>query len=196
MYSRVTDDYEKMALAGIKTVIEPSFWLGQERTSSKTLTDYWQHIISFERERADQFGINHYCAISINPKEANNIQLANESLNVIKDFLNQNLSTDPKFMLETHVTRDFAEYLWGSVDFTYITGGKSSVNGGEGESINTLQIGGTLGYYLNDNFQIVLGYLTTINDNDPTDLSMDGYKITLVYGWHKIIEGMNRLKGE
>ncbi len=40
MYSRTTDDYEKMALAGIRTVIEPSFWLGQERTSSDTLKDY------------------------------------------------------------------------------------------------------------------------------------------------------------
>jgi len=47
MYSRTTDDYEKMALAGIRTVIEPSFWLGHERTSSKTLVDYWEHMISF-----------------------------------------------------------------------------------------------------------------------------------------------------
>lgn len=87
MYSRVTDDYEKMVLAGIKTIIEPSFWLGQERTSSDTLIDYWEYIISFERKRAAEFGINHYCAISVNPKEANNEQFANESLHSIKDFL-------------------------------------------------------------------------------------------------------------
>jgi len=87
MYSRVTDDYEKMALSGVKTVIEPSFWLGQERTSSKTLLDYWEYIISFERKRALEFGINHYCAISVNPKEANNVQFANESLEVIEKFL-------------------------------------------------------------------------------------------------------------
>ena len=87
MYSRVTDDYEKMALSGVKTVIEPSFWLGQERTSSKTLFDYWEYIISFERKRALEFGINHYCAISVNPKEANNVQFANESLEGIEKFL-------------------------------------------------------------------------------------------------------------
>ncbi len=87
MYSRVTDDYEKMALSGVKTVIEPSFWLGQERTSAKTLLDYWEYIISFERKRALEFGINHYCAISVNPKEANNVQFANESLEVIEKFL-------------------------------------------------------------------------------------------------------------
>jgi len=89
MYSRVTDDYEKMKLAGITTIIEPSFWLGHERTSSKTLVDYWEHIISFERKRAQQFGIEHYCCISINPKEANNKVLSEESLSVITDYLDR-----------------------------------------------------------------------------------------------------------
>jgi hypothetical protein len=87
MYSRVTDDYEKMALAGIRTVIEPSFWLGQQRTSSKTLIDYWEHIISFEHKRASDFGINHFCTISVNPKEANNVSLAEDSLKEIKNYL-------------------------------------------------------------------------------------------------------------
>jgi len=87
MYSRTTDDYQNMALAGIKTVIEPSFWLGQERTSSNTLIDYWEYIISFERKRALEFGIDHYCAISVNPKEANNEKLSEESLAVMKNYL-------------------------------------------------------------------------------------------------------------
>lgn len=87
MYSRTTDDYEKMALSGIRTVIEPSFWLGQERTSFETLKDYWEHIISFEHDRAAKFGIDHYCAISINPKEANNKEFADKSLLVIEDYL-------------------------------------------------------------------------------------------------------------
>ena len=76
MYSRTTDDYEKMALAGIRAVIEPSFWLGQERTSSKTLEDYWEYLITFEKNRAAEFGIDHYSTISINPKEANNKKFA------------------------------------------------------------------------------------------------------------------------
>lgn len=87
MYSRTTDDYEKMAVAGIRTVIEPSFWLGQERTSVETLKDYWEYIISFEKNRAADFGIDHYCAISINPKEANNKEFADNSLLLIKDYL-------------------------------------------------------------------------------------------------------------
>ena len=87
MYSRTTDDYEKMALSGIRTIIEPSFWLGQERTSFETLKDYWEYIISFEHDRAAQFGIDHYCAIAINPKEANNKKFANDSLQIIEEFL-------------------------------------------------------------------------------------------------------------
>lgn len=87
MYSRTTNDYENMALAGIRTIIEPSFWLGQERTSSKTLEDYWEYIISFERIRAAEFGIDHYCAISINPKEANNKEFAEHSLSVLENYL-------------------------------------------------------------------------------------------------------------
>jgi hypothetical protein len=36
----------------------------------------------------------------------------------------------------------------------------------------------------------------TINDPDAEDLKMDGFRVTFLYGWHKLIEGMNRLKGE
>ncbi len=28
MYSRTTDDYERMSVAGIDVVVQPSFWLG------------------------------------------------------------------------------------------------------------------------------------------------------------------------
>jgi len=87
MISRTTDDYEKLSLSGVKVVIEPSFWVGQPRTSSNTLIDYWDHIINFEHERAKKFGIRHYCAISVNPKEANNIILAKEGIEKIRDYL-------------------------------------------------------------------------------------------------------------
>ena len=71
MLSRVTDDYEQMALAGIVAVLEPSFWLGQPRTSVGSFVDYFDTIIGWERFRAEQFGVRHYCTLSLNPKEAN-----------------------------------------------------------------------------------------------------------------------------
>jgi hypothetical protein len=36
--------------------------------------------------------------------------------------------------------------------------------------------------------------MATVNDSNPTDLRMDVFRISLTYGWHKLVQGMNRLK--
>jgi len=71
MASRVTDDYERMAEAGIVAIVEPSFWQGQPRTRVGTFLDYFDLLIGFERWRASQYGIRHFCTIALDPKEAN-----------------------------------------------------------------------------------------------------------------------------
>jgi predicted metal-dependent TIM-barrel fold hydrolase len=71
MSSRTTDDYERMADAGVRALVEPAFWLGQPRTSPGSFTDYFDSLIGWEPFRASQFGIRHHCAIALNPKEAN-----------------------------------------------------------------------------------------------------------------------------
>lgn len=86
MISRTTDDYEAMARAGVVAVIEPAFWLGQPRTSLGTFVDYFSTIIGFERFRAGQFGIRHYCTIGLNPKEANNEALAEAVLEILPRY--------------------------------------------------------------------------------------------------------------
>lgn len=87
MIARTTDDYEAMAGAGIVAVIEPAFWLGQLRTNVGSFIDYFSTITGFERYRAGQFGIRHYCAIGLNPKEANNAALAEQVLEVLPRYL-------------------------------------------------------------------------------------------------------------
>jgi uncharacterized protein len=87
MISRTTDDYEAMAKAGVVAVIEPAFWLGQPRTSLGSFVDYFSLISGFERFRAGQFGIRHYCTIGLNPKEANNEALAEAVLDCLPRFL-------------------------------------------------------------------------------------------------------------
>jgi uncharacterized protein len=87
MISRTTDDYEAMAKAGIVAVIEPAFWLGQPRTNVGSFLDYFSMISGFERFRAGQFGIRHYCTIGLNPKEANNAALAEAVIDVLPRFL-------------------------------------------------------------------------------------------------------------
>ena len=83
MTSRTTDDYEAMAAAGVRAIIEPAFWLGQPRTTLGAFTDYYASLIGWERFRAAQFGVKHYCAIGLNSKEANNEALAKEVLEIL-----------------------------------------------------------------------------------------------------------------
>jgi predicted metal-dependent TIM-barrel fold hydrolase len=71
MVSRITDDYERMALAGVEAILEPAFWLGQPRTHVGSFLDYFDTLLGWERYRAAQYGIHHFCAIGLNPKEAN-----------------------------------------------------------------------------------------------------------------------------
>jgi hypothetical protein len=112
------------------------------------------------------------------------------------DFVGHNLSTDPKFQFEAHLTRDFHEHLWGSVDVNWFSGGKSSINGLAGEDLDMIGLGFTVGYQINDNVQLTAGYMSSINDSAPTDLQMDAFKLSLVFGWHPLVEGMKRLGGE
>ena len=85
--SRTTDDYEAMAAAGVVAVIEPAFWLGQPRTQVGAFIDYYSAILGWERFRAAQFGIRHYCCIGLNSKEANNEPLAEAVMDVLPRFL-------------------------------------------------------------------------------------------------------------
>ncbi len=80
MISRVTDDYEAMALCGIRAVVEPAFWLGEPRKHAGTFYDYFDHICDFERQRAANFLIDHYATIAVNPRESNNVELRDEVL--------------------------------------------------------------------------------------------------------------------
>jgi len=112
-----------------------------------------------------------------------------------KDFMGKIMETKPMYQIEGHLTRDFMERMWGSLDAIYFTGGKATVDGVEGNALNNIGLGGTLGYQVNDNMQLMLSYNTTINDADAEDLKMDGFRITFLYGWHKLVEGMQRLKG-
>lgn len=87
MVSRTTDDYQRMAAAGVTALIEPSFWQGQPRTEPGSFKDYFNSLIGFERFRASQFGIKHYCTIGLNPKEANNEKLAEAVLEMLPLYI-------------------------------------------------------------------------------------------------------------
>ena len=86
MISRTTDDYERMVAAGVVACIEPAFWLGQPRTNVGSYIDYLSTIVGWERFRAGQFGLRHYCTIGLNSKEANDEELAEAVMQILPRF--------------------------------------------------------------------------------------------------------------
>lgn len=86
MTSRTTYDYLVLRQYGVVAIIEPSFWLGQPRTTVGSFKDYFSSLVGWERFRAGQFGIRHYCTISLNPKEANNEAIAEEVMELLPLF--------------------------------------------------------------------------------------------------------------
>jgi hypothetical protein len=116
------------------------------------------------------------------------------------DFVGQNLSSDPTFELETHLTRNFTSKFWGSLDATYSSSGDATITTtmmSETTSGSDMTlVGFTLGYQLNDSMQLTIGYKSTLdNDAASDDLHMSVFMISLTTGWHRLIEGANRLGG-
>jgi predicted metal-dependent TIM-barrel fold hydrolase len=87
MYARVTDDYERMALAGIRATIEPAFWLGQPRRHAGSFLDYFAHLTGYEVTRAGNFGIELFASLAMNPREANDRGLAREVIAGLRQCL-------------------------------------------------------------------------------------------------------------
>ena len=110
------------------------------------------------------------------------------------DLVGQNLSSDPTFELEAHLTRNFTSRLWGSFDATYISSGDSTIAGNITAGSDMTTAGFTLGYQLNDSMQLTVGYKSTLNnDVGGDDLQLSTFSISLVAGWHRLIEGADRL---
>jgi predicted metal-dependent TIM-barrel fold hydrolase len=87
MISRITDDYERLAMAGCVAVSEPAFWAGFDRGSVESFRDYFRHLTEVEPKRAAQFGVKHYSWLCINAKEAENVSLSREVIAIIPEFL-------------------------------------------------------------------------------------------------------------
>src|SRR4030095_14279906 len=87
--SRTTDDYLYMARAGVVAVSEPAFWAGFDRSTASSFADYFRHLTDVEPKRAAKYGIDHYCWLCINAKEAENVGLSREVIKLIPQFLDK-----------------------------------------------------------------------------------------------------------
>ncbi len=110
------------------------------------------------------------------------------------DFVGQNLSSDPTFELETHLTRNFTSKFWGSFDATYTSSGNATIGSTTTSGSDMTLAGFTLGYQLNDSMQLTFGYKSTLNnDSDANELQLSTFTISLTTGWHRLLEGASRL---
>src|SRR5439155_10922629 len=67
---------------------EPAFWAGFDRFFASSFADYFRHLTDIEPQRAARYGIDHYCWLCINAKEAENIELSREVIKLIPPLLN------------------------------------------------------------------------------------------------------------
>jgi hypothetical protein len=116
------------------------------------------------------------------------------------DFVGDNLSSDPTFELEAHLTRNFTSKFWGSIDATYTTSGDTTITSTAGSvtaSGSDMTLAGfTLGYQINDSTQLTIGYKSTLNnDTASNDLRMSVFMISFTTAWHPLLEGVGRLEG-
>lgn len=111
------------------------------------------------------------------------------------DYLGGTLSTDPILQLEAHLTHDFTRTAWGSLDVAGYTGSGSEVNGVPVGSLDNVGVGFTVGFQVTSNLSISASYFTTVNDGDPGDIRGDEFRLNITYGWHALLEGMDRLMG-
>ncbi len=60
------------------------------------------------------------------------------------DFLGKRLQREPLYAVQGHVVYHTRFGLWAAIDATYYGGGRKSVGGVEGESLQDVRVGGTL----------------------------------------------------
>ncbi len=87
MASRTTDDLAAMARSGCVAVGEPAFWMGYDRTHAGSFYDYFRQLTEWEPHRAAAYGVQHYCWLGINAKEAENVPFSKEVIALLPKFL-------------------------------------------------------------------------------------------------------------
>lgn len=89
MVSRTTDDYLAIVTAGCAAVCEPAFWAGYDRRSAEGFFDYFSQLTDYEPKRAAKFGLPHFSWLCLNPKESEDLKLAEDVLALIPQFIDR-----------------------------------------------------------------------------------------------------------
>ena len=97
---------------------------------------------------------------------------------------NFELTQEPLFTLETHLTHDLTTRLYGSLDYFLQAGGETSLDGvKQDDSQNSSLLGAMLGYQINEQFQVLLRYMTSLNPDPEKTLDVDIVQLNINYMW-------------
>ena len=111
------------------------------------------------------------------------------------DFVGAELKNDPLYQIEAHVTRDFTAHMFASVDVQYRHGLISTVNDIEGgEAIDVVSAGFSLDWTVSDNSGVRFSYHPIVGGD--TDMDGDMVRLMAYFGWHSLVESVNKLVGE
>jgi hypothetical protein len=109
------------------------------------------------------------------------------------DFLGHELENDPLFQLEGHLTHDFTQTFYGSLDALYRSGFESEVDGAEaGDDLEIGTLGFTLNYQLTGNAAVRTSYSSNVFGDDELETSL--IRIQFVYGWNQSNENAKKLQ--
>ena len=100
---------------------------------------------------------------------------------------------DPLWQFEAHLTHDFTQNFFGSIDLLYRGGFQSEINGAAvGEELDIGDLGFTLNSQVTDNVTIRGSYSSNVFGDANLDSSM--IRLQFVYAWHRLSENMKKLK--
>jgi hypothetical protein len=109
------------------------------------------------------------------------------------EFLGQNLQNDPLLQFEAHLTKDFTQNFFGSIDLLYRKGFQSEINGVEvGEELDIGDLGFTLNAQVTDNVALRGSFSSNVFGDDDLDTSV--IRLQFVYSWHQLDQNRKKLQ--
>ena len=86
MDTRSANDYELMAISGVKAVIVPATYTGEIRYAKEAYTQFYDKILQHEAKRSEAFGIKLFASVSVDPEDLHNIDIAMEVLELLPEY--------------------------------------------------------------------------------------------------------------
>ena len=108
------------------------------------------------------------------------------------DFIGHSLENEVLWQLESHLTHDFNNTFFGSLDMLYQNGFQSTIDGNDVvENLEIGCLGFTLSYQVNDNIMIRTSFSSNVFGDKNLETSF--IRLQFAYGWHKASENMKKL---